>query len=115
MYRDFGDKQLLCKENTDELKLQYQRHLNVALIKVMELDLNAENRTPSAELISMNENAFSARFAETRSAHMEMWVAGQQASQSRLKIDLALFQARENAQFGKKPARAHVNGLANGE
>jgi hypothetical protein len=95
--------------------LQYQRHLKVALIKVMELELDVENRTPSAKLMSMDENTFNESFAELRSAHMQMWIAGQQNSQSRLKTDLALFQARENAQFGKKPARAHVDGQSKGK
>jgi hypothetical protein len=105
----------VCQDTTDELELQYQRHLNIALIKVMELDLNAENRTPSADLMFMNKD-FNERFTKMRFAHMETWLAGQQVykSKSKLKVDLALFQARENAQFGKKPAGAYLNGQLNG-
>jgi hypothetical protein len=108
----YGDEQLTYKKSSDELR--YQRYLDVALIKLMEDELDVEKGTTRAELTSMKETDFNNHFKNIKSAHRGVWIASQQAensSNAQLKADLALFQAREHVQFGNKAAESRDNGL----
>jgi hypothetical protein len=92
MLQTSGDDQL-AHNNTSE-ELQYQRYLDVALIKFMEDELDVEKRTTRAKLASMKEMDFDTYLKNIKSAHRDAWIADQQdekPSKPQLRADLALF------------------------
>ena len=100
----------------DDFSHEYQRSLDIALIKFMEGELDLGTHGTKAELRALDDKVFTLYFAKVKSAHSKLWVAEKMRqnptiANGEVKNSLATFQASGRERFEKDK----VNGTqANG-
>lgn len=98
------DKTLLNSNDSDGFSAEYQRSLDVALIKYMESELDLSSPGTKAELRSLNDQIFKRYFDRVQTAHKQLWVANKlkekrYVAYDKLSNDIAVLQANDRDGF----------------
>jgi len=102
-------------EPAADVSKEYQRYLDIALIKIMEGELDLSSHATKTELRALNDDIFAKYYAKVKAAHKQLWEFERVDRKAPVingasRDDLAASQTTQRKRFDN----SQVNGIVNG-